>query len=65
MAEPSRPTVDEKSAATQVEERIRSARDTLPGRRDALPKGALGRLPPDPQGDENRPAPPNAPTIPP
>jgi hypothetical protein len=49
----------------RVEERIRSARDSLPGRRDGLPQGALGGLPRDPQGDENREPPPGAPTIPP
>jgi hypothetical protein len=65
MADPTKPPGGKKRTVTQVEERIRSARDTLPGRRDALPNGALGGLPTDPQGDENRPAPPNAPTIPP
>ena len=64
-AEPTRRPGAETSTTTRVEERIRSARDSLPGRRDALPKGALGGLPPDPQADENRPAPRNAPTIPP
>jgi hypothetical protein len=48
----------------RLEERIRSSRDSLPGRRNALPEGALGGLPPDPQGDENRKPPPNAPSIP-
>jgi hypothetical protein len=48
-----------------VEQRIRAARDSLPGQRDALAEGALGGLPPDPQGDENRDPPPNAPTPPP
>jgi hypothetical protein len=48
----------------RVERRIRTARDSLPGRRDALPHGALGGLPPDPQGDENRDPPPNVPTPP-
>jgi hypothetical protein len=48
----------------QVEQRINSARDSLPGRRDGLPEGALGRSPAGPQGDENRDPPPNAPTIP-
>jgi hypothetical protein len=47
-----------------VEQRVRAARDSLPGQRDALPQGALGGLPPDPQGDENRDPPPNAPTPP-
>jgi hypothetical protein len=45
-----------------VEQRIKSARDSLPGRRNGLPEGALGR--PSAQGDENRDPPPNAPTIP-
>jgi len=48
----------------RVEARINSARDSLPGERASLPEGALDRLPPDPQGDENRDPPPNAPTIP-
>jgi hypothetical protein len=38
--------------------------DRLPGRRDGLPAGALGGLPPSPQGDENREPPANAPTLP-
>lgn len=50
---------------TGVEQRVRTARDSLPGQRDALPEGALGGLPPDPQGDENRDPLPNAPTPPP
>lgn len=50
---------------SSVEHRVRSARDNLPGQRDALVRGALGGLPPDPQGDENRDPPPNAPTPPP
>ena len=49
----------------RVEHRIRAARDSLPGQRDALVQGALGGLPPEPQGDENRDPPPNAPTPPP
>lgn len=49
----------------RVEHRIGTARDSLPGQRDALPEGALGRSLPDPQGDENRDPPPNAPTPPP
>jgi hypothetical protein len=48
----------------EVEQRIRYARDSLPGQRDALPQGALGGLPPEPQGDENRDPPPYAPTPP-
>jgi hypothetical protein len=47
-----------------VEQMINSARDSLPGRRNALPEGTLDRLPADPQGDENREPPANAPTIP-
>jgi hypothetical protein len=49
----------------RVEQRIGSARDSLPGERNDLPEGALGGVPVDPQGDENRPPPRNAPTIPP
>jgi len=61
---------DTNNAATptrdgRLEERMRTSRDSLPGRRNALAKGALGGLPPEPQGDENRKPPPNAPTIPP
>ena len=48
----------------RVERRISSARDSLPGERNDLPDGALGGVPADPQGDENRNPPPNAPTIP-
>ncbi len=43
---------------------LQPAPDRLPGRRDGLPPGALGGLPADPQGDENRQPPENAPTIP-
>ena len=42
---------------------IGGARDSLPGERNDLPEGALG-VPVDPQGDENRPPQPNAPSIP-
>lgn len=45
-----------------VEARIN--RDALPGKRDSLPRGDLGGMPPAPQGDENRDPPPQAPTIP-
>lgn len=48
----------------RVEQRISNARDSLPGERNALPPGALGGIPQDPQGDENRDPPANAPTIP-
>lgn len=48
----------------RVEERINTARDSLPGQRNDLPEGALDRLPAEPQGDENREPPANAPTIP-
>ena len=47
-----------------VEERINKARDSLPGLRNGLPPGSLGGVPADPQGDENRDPPENAPTIP-
>jgi len=56
------PKVDKRG---RVEDRIRNARDSLPGMRDALPKGALGGLPTYPQGDENRDPPAGAPTSPP
>jgi hypothetical protein len=46
----------------RVEQRINDARDSLPGERNDLPEGALGGLPADPQGDENRDPPANAPT---
>jgi len=48
----------------QVEERMRFRKDSLPGRRDALPPGSLPGVPTDPQADENREPPPNAPQIP-
>ena len=48
----------------QAEERIRFRKDSLPGRRDALPPGSLPGVPADPQADENREPPPNAPQIP-
>ena len=44
-----------------VEQRINSARDSLPGRRNGLPEGALTRPTAEPQGDENRDPPPNRP----
>jgi hypothetical protein len=49
----------------RIEERIRSARDSLPNRRDDRPNGALGGVPPDPQADENREPPAGAPIVPP
>ena len=48
----------------RVEHRINTARDSLPGERNGLSAGSLGGLPVDPQADENREPPPNAPTIP-
>jgi len=65
MPEEKTRSADNSAQGGRVEERIRSARDTLPGRRDGLPKGSLGGLPPDPQGDEHREPPPVAPTYPP
>jgi hypothetical protein len=53
------------SQGRRVAERLRFTKDSLPGRRDGLPKGALGGLPRDPQGDEHREPPPEAPTVPP
>jgi hypothetical protein len=60
----------DQNKATQTQPQYRTARlprsdeDRLPGERDALPPGTLGGLPTDPQGDENRDPPPNAPVIP-
>ena len=48
----------------RVEQWINSARDSLPGRRNGLPEGALGGPSAQAHGDENRDPPPNAPTIP-
>jgi hypothetical protein len=44
-----------------VEDRIRFAKESLPGQRAALRPGTLRGLPPGPQGDENREPPANAP----
>jgi len=53
----------QKRRRRRVEQRIGSARDSLPGERNDLPEGALNRQPVDRQGDENRDPPPNAPII--
>ena len=55
----------QKHRSGRVERRINTARDSLPGERNDLPEGALGGVPTEPQGDENRDPPPNAPIIPP
>lgn len=47
-----------------VEPELVPSPDRLPGQRDGLPPGALGGMPADPQGDENRDPPANAPTPP-
>jgi hypothetical protein len=61
-----RPAVTPKAdKGGRVADRIRNARDSPPGMRDALPKGALGGVQTDPQGDENREPPAGAPTSPP
>jgi hypothetical protein len=65
MQDKESPVVPAQRRKAQVEERMRTARDTLPGRRNDLPQGALRGLPPEPQGDENRDPPANAPTPPP
>jgi hypothetical protein len=50
----SRPAVTPRAdKGGRVEDRIRNARDSLPGMRDALPKCALGGVPTDPLGDKN------------
>ena len=65
MAEADKEAATTPGRGQRVEDRVRFARDSLPGRRDGLPRGALGCVPRDPQGDENREPPPEAPTIPP
>ena len=51
---------------TAMPHRLRpSARDSLPGHREALPAGSLGGAKLQPQGDENREPPANAPAPPP
>ena len=55
----------QKQRGRRIEQRIDTARDSLPGERNDLPEGALGGVPPEPQGDENRDPPPIAPIIPP
>ena len=52
------------SRRKRVERRISGARDSLPGERHDLPADALPKLPAEPQGDENREPPPNAPLLP-
>ncbi len=64
MPDENRETVASNVRKRRVERRIASARDSLPGERNDLPEGALGQLPVDPQADENRRPPDNAPTIP-
>ena len=53
----------QKQRGRRVEQRIDTARDSLPGERNDLPEGALGGVPPESQGDENRDPPQNAPII--
>jgi hypothetical protein len=55
----------QKQRSGRVERRIMTARDSLPGERNDLPEGALGGVPTEPQADENRDPPPNAPISPP
>jgi hypothetical protein len=58
-------TTRQARSGRRVEERVRTAGDSLPGERNGLPEGALGGVPVDPQADENRDPPANAPTPPP
>ena len=48
-----------------VEDRLTGNGVRMPGQRDALPPGTVAPPPLEPQGDENRDPPPNAPIIPP
>lgn len=50
---------------TMPEPEVVPTPDRLPGQRDGLPAGALGGLPAEPQGDENRTPPESAPAPPP
>jgi hypothetical protein len=65
MVDDNEPVPAAQSRRRRVEQRVRAARDSLPGERNDLPTGALGGVPVDPQADENRDPPANAPTIPP
>ena len=53
--------MDQERSATN---RSTGARNELPGQRADLPAGTLRRIPPEPQGDENREPPEIAPTGP-
>ena len=57
-------STEQRSGTKRIEERMRPDHDCLPGQRSDLPEGTLRPQPTDPQGDENRTPPPNAPTIP-
>jgi hypothetical protein len=65
MADRNDPAPAAQRGRRRVEQRVRAACDSLPGERNDLPAGALGGVPVDPQADENRDPPANAPTIPP
>jgi hypothetical protein len=64
MTDQNKATQPQRPAERAVGPDLRSNINPLPGRRDGLPAGSLRGLPPDPQGDENRDPPANAPTIP-
>jgi len=65
MSDQNKETLADTAGSKPISGPLRQQPDRLPGRRDALPPGALGDgLPADPQGDENRQPPANAPTIP-
>jgi hypothetical protein len=49
-----RPEDDARRRPGRVAQRVREARDSLPGERDALPPGTLPEPNSEPQGDENR-----------
>jgi hypothetical protein len=49
-----RPENDTVRRPARVAQRVRDAKDSLPGERDALPSGTLPDPSWDPHGDENR-----------
>jgi hypothetical protein len=45
---------EERGRRDRVAQRVRNARDSLPGERDTLPPGTLPEPKQEPHGDENR-----------
>ena len=55
---------EQRNSERRIERRMNPEHDRLPGQRGDLPEGTLRPQPTDPQGDENRTPPANAPTLP-